>query len=169
MKKVLLMFAASTMVFAHSTIAQDATATITAAAGTDQNDPLKYAEMRAAAYAEAFALGEQETAKMAQIFLEGEKQLTELRAGGQTKEIEAKVDEAMRPYDQRAEQMLSAEQRARLDEMKKDGTWHPGAASCTPTKGKSCAGHGDVKAGGCCAGKAGARGAKPAGTSTAVQ
>lgn len=168
MKKVILMFAASTMLFAQCTIAQDATATIIADAPADQS-AMKYAELRAAAYAEAFGLGEKETAKMAEIFLEGEKQLVGVRTGEMSKDIEAKVDGTMRPYDEQAERMLNEEQKAKLDRMKKDGTWDPGAASCAPAKGKSCAGHGEVKAGGCCAGKAGAHGAKPAGTSTAVQ
>lgn len=167
MKKVILMFAAGTMLFAHNMAAQDAAVTA-AATTTEKFTPEKHAELRAAAYAEAFGLGEKETAKMTRIFLEGEKQLADVRAGEMSKDAEARIAEVMHPYDEQAEQMLSKEQMTKLEQMKKEGTWHPGAASCAPAAGKSC--HGAAaKAGGCCAGKAGSHGAKAATPAQNVQ
>lgn len=137
------------------------------AGSNDATSPEAFAKMRATAYAEALGLGEAETEKLTSVFLEGENQVAKLRQ--QCMSIQTEVEGTMGKYDEVAEGTLSEEQKAKLAEMKKEGTWHPATASCAPAAAKAgCAGHAaEGKASGCCAGKAGAHGtAKPSAAPT---
>jgi|GEM_PF-1737733 len=165
MKKITLVLSAIALLFTGNISAQDASASGTIDMDQAANTPEMYANARAAAYAEALGLNEKETFQLAKIFVEGESGVVELRQ--QCIAIQAQVEETMGKYDTQAEQLLTKEQQAKLEVMKKGGTWKPGVASCAPTGAKAgCAGHGaEGKAAGCCAGKAGAHAtgaAKPA-------
>lgn len=165
MNKMSLLIGAFALLCASNATAQ---ASLDAAAAqpagiSDATSPEAFAKLRAASYAEALGLGEEETAKLTSVFLEGENQVTKLRQ--QCMSIQAEVEGTMGKYDALAEQSLSEEQKAKLAQMKKKGNWHPASASCAPAAAKAgCAGHAaEGTSGGCCAGKSGAHGtAKPA-------
>lgn len=167
MNKMSLLIGAFVLLSASNAAAQSLALTSAqpdgvSAGSNDATSPEAFAKLRAAAYAEALGLGEAETQKLTSVFLEGENQVAKLRQ--QCMSIQTEVEGTMGKYDGVAEQALTPEQQAKLAEMKKEGTWHPATASCAPAAAKAgCAGHApEGKAGGCCAGKAGAHGtAKP--------
>ncbi len=122
----------------------------------EATDAEKFAQQRAAAYAEALGLDARTTAKLAAVYLEADAEVAPLR--DQCAAIKAKAEAAVAPYDARVEGLLSKEQRVKLATMKAEGRFTPGDACCVEEGKAGCAGHGTAAgaAGGCCAGKAGA-------------
>lgn len=120
------------------------------------SDAEQHAKARAAAYVQALGVDAATAEGMAKVYMEGEEQVAPLRE--KCAEIQAEVNKAMAPYDEKAEGMLTEEQRNKLAALKKEGKWQP-AASCMPAGDApkaGCGDHGAAKpAGGCCAGKAG--------------
>lgn len=150
MKTMNLMLSAGFALLACNAFAQEA----------EISEAEKYARQRAEAYATALGLDERSTNKLASVYLEAEAEVAPLRE--QCATIKAQVDAAMVPYDTRVEELLTKDQRARLADMKKNGTWTPASSCCTHDEAAKpgCAAHGHAGAGatgaGCCAGKAGA-------------
>ncbi|MBK8497461.1 MAG: hypothetical protein IPL52_01265 [Flavobacteriales bacterium] len=124
----------------------------------DASDAQKYARHRAEAYAAALGLDDAVTTELTKVYMTAEGEVAPLRA--QCAAIKAKVEGTLVPYDKKAEELLTKEQREKLAEMRAAGTWTPGDMCCSSAEAEKagCAGHGKAAAGaaGCCAGKAGA-------------
>lgn len=119
-----------------------------------QQTAAHHAEERVAAYVNALGVDESTAKSMVKLYTEAENAVAPLRA--ECANIQAKINESMAPFDEKAESMLTEEQRSQLAKLKKEGAWAPGTASCAPkAEAKSC-GSGAAKGaagGGCCAGK----------------
>lgn len=129
----------------------------TFAQGTAANEDELFARQRAEAYSAALGLDEKATNKLVSVYMEAEPAVAPLRE--ECNAIKAKVEETLTPFDERAEESLTKEQRAKLAEMRAAGTWRAGDMCCALEAGKAagCAGHAATGTGaGCCAGKAGA-------------
>ncbi len=119
-----------------------------------QETAARHAEERVAAYVNALGVDESTAKSMMAMYAEAEQAVAPLRV--ECANIQAKINESMAPFDEKAESMLTEEQRNKLAKLKKEGAWAPGSSSCAPkAEAKSC-GSGAAKgaaAGGCCAGK----------------
>jgi len=150
MKKTILIFSAAAMLGANCASAQSGMAAA-ASTSTSETEKPDHAKLRAAAYAAALDLDEKTTLGLVKVFTMGTDQLMPLYE--QRNELDEKIEATWAPLDAKAEGMLSAEQVAKLKELKKAGTFK--ASACAESKA-GCGKEG-AAAGGCCAGKAGAK------------
>ena len=114
----------------------------------------KLAQERTAVYVQQLGVDEHVAAEMTKLYMLAEKGVAPMRA--ECAAIQKKVEASLAPYDTQAETMLTKEQRAKLEQLRKEGKWVPASSSCSHAEaGKAgCSGHGATgTAAGCCAGK----------------
>jgi hypothetical protein len=87
-----------------------------------------HARLRAQCYAQAVGMDPKAVKKLEATLLPGEESVLDLR--NQLKELEARIDSAMAPYDAAVEKQLNKEQKTRLESLKVTG-WMPCSEPCT--------------------------------------
>ena len=150
MKRTILIFSAAAMLIANCASAQSSEMAVTSLSDSKSEKP-DHAKLRAAAYASALDLDERTTMSFVKLFAQGVDGVAPLY--DQRNELDEKINATWAPLDTKAEGMLSPEQAAKLNQLKKEGNFN--ADACATVKA-GCGKEG-AAAGGCCAGKAGAK------------
>ncbi|GEM_PF-2123765 len=125
----------SVALFSTSAIAQESSTTVTLSASTTP-EPDHYAALRTQVYMDALDLTKEQSASMAEIFLQGEQSVADLRRN--CRETQTKIDNSMLDHERKAESILTKEQLIKMMALRKSGDFNSQIPSCVPAKMGDC-------------------------------